>query len=118
MTPVANANLLAGHAVAHATSYLDGRNTAEQLAGHVRRLHLELLAAPQDLAANQILNPVRLLTVAMTHTAAAAAVNRREENIEPGDHYSRQDRWEAVMGALVELVRTESRILKDEGHFA
>jgi hypothetical protein len=104
-TPIANANLLAGHAVAHATAYLDGRHTAEQLADHVRRLQIELLAAPQDLAANQILNPVRLLTVAMTHTAAARG-------------QARQDRWEQVMGALVELVRVESRSLKEEGHFA
>jgi hypothetical protein len=58
------------------------------------------LSAARDPATNGILDPVRLLTIAMLHTASV-----QDE--------ARQDRWQHVMGALVELVRTESRALRD-----
>jgi hypothetical protein len=98
--PIEAANLLAGHAVAYATAFLDGRNDATDLAQNVDRLQLDLLAA-SDPSTNGILDPVRLLNVAMMHTAGA-----RGE--------ARQDRWQQVMGSLVELVREESLALRRE----
>jgi hypothetical protein len=99
LAPIDAANLLAGQAVAYATAYLDGRHNAERLAGNAMLLEAVLFSA-RDPATNGILDPVRLLTLAMLHTARA-----RDE--------ARQDRWQHVMGALVELVRTESRALRD-----
>jgi hypothetical protein len=94
-TPAEHANFLAGKAVSYATGYLDGRHDASQLARHARALQIELLAAPDDPAARAILDPVRMLMVAMTCTSWAFGE-------------ARQDRWQHVMGSLVELVRHES----------
>jgi hypothetical protein len=99
LAPIDAANLLAGQAVAYATAYLDGRQDAEQLLANALRLEPDLFAA-RDPATNGILDPVRLLTIAMLHTASV-----QDE--------ARQDRWQHVMGALVELVRSESRVLRD-----
>jgi len=99
IAPIDAANLLAGQAVAHATAYLDGRHDVERLTDNALLLEAVLFSA-RDPATNCILDPVRLLTLAMLHTARA-----RDE--------ARQDRWRHVMGALVELVRTESRALRD-----
>ena len=99
LAPIDEANLLAGQAVAYATAYLDGRHDVERLTDNSMLLEAVLFSA-RDPATNRILDPVRLLTIAMLHTARA-----RDE--------ARQDRWQHVMGALVELVRTESRALRD-----
>jgi hypothetical protein len=63
---------------------------------------MEVMAAIDDPDAKKILDPVRLLIVSMMGTAYAL-----------GDE--RQDRWQQVMGALVELVRHESTELKRTG---
>ena len=99
LAPIDAANLLAGQAVAFAAAYLDGRHDAEQLAANAARLQRDLFAA-RDPAVNGILDPARLLAIAMLYTARA-----QDE--------ARQDRWQHVMGALVELVRIESRALRD-----
>jgi hypothetical protein len=96
LTPIEAANLLAGHAAAYATAFLDGRHGAIELGRNADRLLGELLAMPSS--ANGILDPVRLLAIAMMHTARATGE-------------ARQDRWQQVMGSLVELVRAESRAL-------
>jgi hypothetical protein len=105
LAPIDEANLLAGQAVAYATAYLDGRQSAEQLAAHAARVSVKLVialhtdAAPNP-AVRAILIPVRLLAVAMTHAARAT-------------DQARQDRWRDVMGSLIELTRIESRALRD-----
>jgi hypothetical protein len=104
LAPIDAANLLAGQAVAYATAYLDGRQNAEQLAAHAARVHVKLVIAlhtdtAPDPAVKAILNPVRLLAVAMTHAARAT-------------DQARQDRWRDVMGSLIELTRIESRALR------
>ena len=99
LAPIDAANLLAGQAVAYATAFLDGRHDAERLASNAMLLEAALFVA-RDPATNGILDPARLLTIALLHTARAQGE-------------ARQDRWQHVMGALVELVRTESRALRD-----
>jgi hypothetical protein len=107
LAPIDKANLLAGQAVAYATAYLDGRHSAEQLAANAALqlatnaalLQGDLFAA-RDPATNGILDPVRLLAIAMLHTARAQDEARR-------------DRWRQIIGALVELVGLESRALRD-----
>jgi hypothetical protein len=96
LTPIEQANLLAGHAAAYATAFLDGRHDATELGRNADRLMCEMLAI--DISANTVLDPVRLLTIAMMRTSRASGE-------------ARQDRWMQVMGALVELVRAESRAL-------
>ncbi len=101
LTPAEHANFLGAKVVAGATGYLDGRHDAAQLARDVDRLHLEMMTAAYDLQANRILDPARLLLIAMSRAALAE-----------GD--ARLDRWQQVMGSLVELVRIESGDLKRE----
>jgi hypothetical protein len=102
LAPIDAANLLAGHAVAYATAFLDGRHDAEVLSRNACALQVALMTSTDT--ATLILDPVRLLTVAMLRTAAVA--------IAP-DHFgfrsARQARWQQVMAALVDLVRHESR---------
>ena len=98
-SPAEHANFVAGKVVAYALAYLEGRNDAEHLARNTRSVQLELLIAAEDLQAKAILDAARLLTVAMTGAAAAI-----------GD--ARQDRWQRLMGDLVELVRLESSELR------
>jgi hypothetical protein len=96
------ANLIAGKVVAHATAYLDGRNDASELARNARALQIELLGAPSDdPKARPILDVARLLVAAMMGASWAAGE-------------ARQDRWQHVMGALVELVRHESNALRGD----
>lgn len=95
-----HANFLGAKAVALATSYLDGRNDGAQLARDADGMQCELIAAISDPQANRILDPTRMLLVAMARTAMAHGEG------------ARQDRWQLVMGALVELVRHESTELR------
>jgi hypothetical protein len=92
------ANLIAGHAVAYATAFLDGRHDINQLQANARTLFLDTLGFTQDADTGRILNPVSMLATAMM----GAAMARGE---------ARQDRWQQVMGSLVELIRHESRQL-------
>jgi hypothetical protein len=101
-TPAEQANLLAGKAVAHATAYLGGLHDAATLGRNARSLQYEILGAGEDLQAKAILDASRLLVVAML--GAAAAIGE-----------VRQDRWQHLMGALVELVRHESIELRTCG---
>lgn len=101
-SPAEHANFLAAKAAAHATAFLDGRNQAAELARNADAMQCELMTAAYDPAANAILDPTRLLVVAMARTA-----------ISQGE--ARQDRWQQVMGALVELVRHESTELRRTG---
>lgn len=98
-TPAEHANFLAAKAVAHATAYLSGLNDAALLGLNARSMFLELIAAPDDTRAKPILDASRLLVVAMSGAAASADAVR-------------EDRWQQVMGALVELVRHESKQLR------
>lgn len=100
-TPAEAANFLAAKAVAHATAFLNDRNNADELARNAYGIQIELLAA-SDASANVILDPVRLLNVAMLGTAISSGPARR-------------DRWMQVMSALVELVRHESTELRKSG---
>jgi hypothetical protein len=108
MIATERANLLAGHAVAYATAFLDGRHDADQLLNDAGRLQLDLLGI-DDPTANEILVPVRLLAFAMTRTALAARA--QDAPAAPSNALARQDRWEQVTASLVELVRHESREL-------
>jgi hypothetical protein len=101
-TPAEHANFLAGKITGYATAFLDGRHDVITLGRNSRSAQMEVMAAVDDPAAKAILDPVRLLIVSMMGTAYAQ-----------GDE--RQDRWQQVMGALVELVRHESSELKRTG---
>jgi hypothetical protein len=95
------ANFLAAKAVAYATAFLDGRHGALELARHAAAVQLELMTLA-DPSTNIILDPVRLLNVAMMRTASAQGGVR-------------QDRWRAVMTSLLDLVRHESIELRVSG---
>lgn len=104
-TPVEVANFLAAKAVACATAFLDGRDDETKLAGHATSLQGELtttFTASPDLNVTAILDPTRMLVFAMRCTADAQGE-------------ARQDRWQHVMGAMVDLVRLESTALRESG---
>jgi len=116
MIAIDRANLLAGHAVAYATAFLDGRHDADQLLHDAGRLHADMLGLDEadmlgldDPAASEILVPVRLLAVAMARTAIAARAHGAPGT--PPNALARLDRWRQVTASLVELVRRESREL-------
>lgn len=105
LTRLEQANLIAGHAVAYATSYLDGRHTAAQLADNADRLFLDLLVI-EDAQTASFLVPVQLLALTMMRTARCAQ--------DLSQWLSRGDRWQQVMASLVDLVMHESRQLKED----
>lgn len=97
------ASFLAAKTVACATSFLNGSSDEEKLGRAAHAIQCELMtgwAGISDLAVNAVLDPVRLLVVAMTHAADAPTE-------------ARADRWRQVMGALVELVADESADVKN-----
>ena len=109
-TPAEHANFLGAEVVAAAPAFLDGRHDSAELCRNAHALFCELIAAPDDdAAAKQILVPSRLLVVAMSGAVRAHGAGS-------GADEARQDRWMAVMGALVELVRQESREAKHVSH--
>jgi hypothetical protein len=93
------ANMLAVRAVRHASDFLQGRDGPTLLGMNADALQLELLLT--DPGANGLLNPVRLLNVAMMSTARAAVAAQSAPDA------GRLDRWCHVMAALVELVQDE-----------
>jgi hypothetical protein len=103
LTRAEQANLIAGHAVAYATAYLDGRHTAQQLADNAARLFLDLLVI-ETAETSTFLVPVQLLAVTMMQTA-------RRKIPDSLDTDARAERWHAVMASLIELVCLESRHL-------
>lgn len=106
LTRIEQANLIAGHAVAYATAYLDGRHTTAQLAENADRLFLDLLVIT-NVETSTILVPVQLLAVTMMR----AARNARDLDAPAYVVHDRLDRWHSVMGSLVDLVLHESRQL-------
>lgn len=105
-TPIDAANLLAGHAVSYATSFLDGRHSAAQLATNAERISLELLSTASQPEINRLLDPVRMLAGSMRLTARAT--------LGDDDISERKERWQTVMASLVELVCHESRQLRTD----
>lgn len=105
LTRIEQANLIAGHAVAYATAFLDDRHNVAQLADNADRLFLDLLVI-EDAETTSFLVPVKLLVITMMRTARAA----RDISRWP----SHEDRWHAVMASLIELVIQESRQLKKD----
>jgi hypothetical protein len=101
------ANLLAGRVVAAATAFLDGRHDADRLAQDASRLQTDLIGF-DDPVTNPILMPARLIVVAMMGTASAARAALTD-----GAMVWRQERWENVTASLIELIRHESRSLRD-----
>lgn len=104
-TPPELANFLAARTVAEATAYLDGRHDADRLGRAADAFQGEIMTAWYgEISAdiNAVLVPVRLLVLAMRRAALAQEL-------------ARQDRWQQVMGALVELVRHESAELRRSG---
>jgi hypothetical protein len=89
LTRAEQANLIAGHAVAYATAYLDGRHTAQQLADNADRLFLDLLVI-ETAETSAFLVPVQLLAVTMMQTA-------RRKIPDSLDTDARAERWHAVM---------------------
>ncbi|MEY9466321.1 hypothetical protein ABH973_006734 [Bradyrhizobium ottawaense] len=100
------ANMLAVRAVKHATSFLQGQDGPTLLGMHAEQLQIDLLMT--DPQANGLLNPVRMLNVALATTALVAA--------EPQAEASRLDRWMHVIASLIELVQHErARFARDHG---
>ena len=101
-SPAEHANFVAAKVVAQATAYLDGRNDLADLARNAQSLMIELVPCSDDRDAKSMLDLARLLVIAMIGTAGAKSE-------------ARLDRWQQVMGALVELVRHESHELRKSG---
>jgi hypothetical protein len=96
------AAFLAARSIAYATAHLDGRDDAQALFVHASSLQNEIMmcwAGIVDIHVNATLDPVRLLVVAMRRAAMAEGEER-------------QQRWQHVMGALVEMVRHESAAMR------
>lgn len=103
------ANMLAVRAVRHATAFLQAQDGPTLLGMHAEQLQLDLLLG--DPLANGLLNPVRMLNVAMASTALAAA--------EPSVDAARLDRWMHVVASLMELVQHErARFAREHGAMA
>lgn len=117
LTRLDQANLIAGHAVAYATSYLDGRHTPQQLGDNAERLFLDLLVV-ETAETSTFLIPVQLLAITMMQTARRARISPAGEegrlDVQSVAAYERLDRWQSVMGSLVDLVTHESRQLKKD----
>lgn len=114
LTRIEQANLIAGHAVSYATAYLDGRHTAQQLADNADRLFLDMLVV-HTAETSAFLVPVQLLAVTMMQTARHARISPAGEegrlDAQSIAAYERLDRWQSVMGSMVNLVLNESRNL-------
>lgn len=100
------ATMLAVRAVKHATSFLQGQDGPTLLGMHAEQMQIDLLMA--DPLANAVLNPVRMLNVAMGATALVAA--------EPQADPARLDRWMHLLASLIELVQHErARFSREHG---
>ncbi len=101
-SPAEHANFIAAKAVSYATSFLNERADRELLGRNAQSVMIELVACGDDPAAKAILDPARLLTIAMIGAAGA-------------DNWARRMRWCDVMSALVIMVRQESHELRRTG---
>jgi len=99
-TPAQHASFLAAKVVAHATSFLNGNSDAVALGHNAKAMQFELMTGTDDSASRAVLDPARLLVVAMMGCSYAQGETR-------------QERWQYVMGALVELVRHEAKALTE-----
>lgn len=106
LSPIDQANLLAGHAVAYATAFLDGRHDARHLSSNADSIFASALSFNDNVETNLILHPVRLLATAMRGAALSA--------LDPTQTEARNDRWQKAMASLVELVCDYSRDLKKD----
>ena len=91
------ANMLAVRAMRHATCFLNGETDPAKFAEQSDQLQLELLTA--DAAASSLLDPVRVLNIAMLRLARSFQDEANDDG--------RKARWMTVTGALVELVADE-----------
>jgi len=102
MSPPEHANFIAAKVVSHAMAYIDGRNDRALLGRNAESVMIELIACSDDPDAKTILDPARLLVIAMIGTAGA-------------DDEARRMRWCDVMVALIHMVRQESHELRRSG---
>lgn len=98
LSPIAQANLLAGRAVSYATAFLDGRQSAWQLGMNAEALQHQILTMHREAETNELLDPVGLLAAAMTHTARACLPESR-------DPAERREKWMFIMASFVDLIR-------------
>jgi hypothetical protein len=101
LSAVDAANLLAGQAVAEAEAFLAERRDATQCEKIVDQLW-RALAVIEHPPIPEILDPVRLLIMALGRVALAGTDERRA-------------RWRRVLAALTDLVRHESLALRAAG---
>ncbi|MCP1832795.1 hypothetical protein [Bradyrhizobium sp. USDA 4545] len=101
-SPAEHANFIAGKVVSYAESFLNERADRALLGRNAQSVMIELVACADDPAAKAILDPARLLTIAMIGAAGA-------------DDWARRMRWCEVMTALVAMVRQESNELRKSG---
>lgn len=107
LSPIAQANLLAGHAVAYAAAFLGDRHDARKLAANADAVDAAAFRLALDHPeTNVIINLVRMLATAMKGTALSA--------LDPTQTQARNDRWQAAMASVVELVCDYSRDLKKD----
>jgi hypothetical protein len=102
MSAAEHANFIAAKVIAYATAYLDGRNDLADLARNAHSISIELDVCSDDPDARPILDAARMLRNAMTGTAGAIGE-------------ARLDRWQHLMGVLVEMIRHESHELRRSG---
>ena len=95
------ANFLAAQAVASATSFIEGRGGAGELAREAERIFSQLELIGADPRCNEIVDPTRLLLTAMIHAAVTSG--------------PRAERWADIMNAFVRLLRLESTELASSG---
>lgn len=95
-------SLLAGHAVAAATDYLDGRSDGAELASATEHVFNNLGSTePDDARTSAIADTVNLLLIAMMNTATSEG--------------TRAQRWAVIMAAFIPLLRDESIELATAG---
>lgn len=102
MSPPEHANFIAAKVVAHAMAYIERRNDREQLGRNAQSDMIELVACSDEPLARTILDPTRLLVIAMIGTAGS-------------EDQARRARWCDVMIALISMVRHESHELRRTG---
>lgn len=103
--------LVAGHAVAYATSFLDGRHDARMLSANADRLFNDLLAIG-DAGTNSPLDSTRLLSIVMLR-ASRCAIAIENGTDGPLDA-ARLERLQEIMVGLVEIVRMDSGALRKQ----
>lgn len=102
MSAAEHANFVAAKVVSYAEAYIAGRADRAELAQNAHSVMIELVACSDELAAKAILDPARLLVIAMIGVSGT-------------DEQARRMRWSDVMIALVHMVRDESHELRRSG---